>query len=162
MMQERQEDNLKTKLKTLIDNIDRQYIYLNKVEFSKNPDIDELYLKKIKVNHKLEIGITSGIVKKKDKELPTITITYRHSEKLYTENENHILSMNIEYSLKIFLKKHEKMEEILNDEKVLDMYAEGTGLLTVYPYIRHMADILHREARIYIPPYPPMRVKQPK
>ncbi len=159
----KKQSSWKTKLKALLDSIDKQFITLNKVEFSKSSQITEAYPKEIKAKHKLEIGISTGKAKNENHEMPLITITYRHSEELYIEGEEEaILTVKIEYNLNILLKETKKSVEILNNKEVIEKYAEGTGLLTVYPYIRHMADILHREARIYIPPYPPVKVKQPR
>jgi len=84
-------------------------------------------------------------------------------EYLKTEEEKeNIANMRIEFILNLILEPSEEVKSVLSNEDIIMKYAEGTGLLTVYPYIRHMADVLHREARIFIPPYPPVKVKPPK
>lgn len=160
----KKELNLKEKLSMLINSIEAQYITLKNIEFTKLIDIPEFYPDKVSVEHKLEVGVGTGLAKEENKELKVITITYRHNEKLLIDdNKEPVLIMTIEYGLDVLLKENsESLEEILKDEEVLEKYAKGTGLLTVYPYIRHMADILHREARVYIPPYTPLKVKQPE
>jgi len=159
--------SLKKQLQIIIDSIERQFIILNKVEFNKYVDMEEVRPKKIEAKHTLKIGVNFSEVQsdKDNDKYFAIIINYSHEEELYSaekKEKKYIANMKIEYTLNLILSPSEEIKSVLSNKDVLMKYAEGTGLLTIYPYIRHMADVLHREARIYIPPYSPVKVKLPK
>ncbi len=159
--------SLKKQLQIIIDNIERQFIILNKVEFNRYSDLAEVRPKKIEAKHTLKIGVSFSEAQSDESgdKYFTVIISYTHEEELYSaekEEKENIANMKIEYMLNLILRPSEEIKSVLSNEDVLMKYAEGTGLLTIYPYIRHMADVLHREARIFIPPYSPVKVKPPR
>lgn len=160
--------DLQKQLQTLIDSIERQFIILNKVDFNRLSELVEVRPKKLEAEHRLSIGLSQSEAEQENGKgkYYAVVIKYVHEEKLSSVEENedkeNVADLRIEYALNLLLKHTEEVKEVISEEDVLMKYAEGTGLLTVYPYIRHTADLLHREARIFIPPYPPMKVKPPK
>jgi len=156
-------NQLKNYLEIVIDNIHKQFITLQRIDFKKDESIVDIQREELEnIEHKFGIGMSTGEVKddKRGGVFPSINIAYKLEEKIYVKKKKEpAFTMIIEYMLYIILRAEEKVYEVLKNEEVIEKYAEGTGLLTVYPYIRHMADVLHKEARIYIPPYPPMKAK---
>ncbi len=153
-------EKLKEKLLLIVDNIKEQYITLNELKFEKEKNLINIKPKKVRLEHNLVQEINSGEILNDDNEkFPYISIAYRLIEKIYIDDEeNPIVNNTIEYVLHIILKPKEEIYRIIKDKNVLEKYAKGTGILTVFPYIRHMANFLHKEAGIDIPPYPPMKI----
>ncbi|MFN3264026.1 MAG: hypothetical protein ACK42C_03900 [Aquificaceae bacterium] len=59
------------------------------------------------------------------------------------------LDIRISYLLTLKVKEGE-----IPHKNVLNAYAKNSGLLLVYPYIRHVVDMLKREAGLILPPLP--------
>lgn len=135
--------SLKDRLRAFIENIELKQVRLYNTEFKLN-----------RINQEEESGaeVKLSIIPKLADE-QEIVFYYTHRERIsLKENE---LRLKIVYALIVdFYGNKEELKK-----NTLVAYAKNTGLLVVYPYIRHTSDILKREAGFLLPPLPHVLIK---
>ncbi len=127
--------------------------------FLENVDIESLSLVKLALNVK-ESDTAEGVEVKADLSIrPKIeddgklSFLYNHKEKILVEGKE----INIEISYKLLLEYKRNVKEL--KRSLLMAYAKNSGLLLVYPYIRHLSDIIKREAGFIFSPLPHILIK---
>ncbi len=127
--------------------------------FLENVDIESLSLVKLSLNVK-ETDKAEGVevkadlsVKTKVEENGKLSFLYNHKEKILVEGKK----ISIEISYKLLLEYKGNVKEL--KRSLLMAYAKNSGLLLVYPYIRHLSDIIKREAGFIFSPLPHILIK---
>ncbi len=149
------------KLKIFVDSIEKQSIYLVKLDFLAKEEVIFISIDKIDLYHDLKVEI-SYIKETKDdnKNFIIVSLDYNFLEQVFwKKRRKQLLKMNIIYKLNLFLNLNGKLQSLFYDEEVIQSYANSSGLLTVFPYIRHLSDHIHKELRLGLEPYPPMKIK---
>lgn len=100
-------------------------------------------------NIEMEVKLKNKIPTEIQNEI-SILYNFRENARLRRESIN----ISISYELVLRLKKPMDVRR-----SVLKAYAENSGLLLVYPYIRHQVDMLIREAGYILPPLPHVLLK---
>jgi len=149
------------KLKIFVDSIKKQSIYLVKLSFLAKDEIISISMDETSLNHDFKIEI-SGVKETKidNRNFIIVSLDYNFVEKIFwTKRKKQLLRMHILYKLNLFLELNNKSESLVNDKEIILNYANSSGLLTVFPYIRYLADHIHKELRLGLEPYPPMKIK---
>lgn len=130
--------DIKDRLKAFIEKIDIKLIQLNNLEFK---------LKDVESKEEGDIYADLSITPKL-KEEGKIHFFYTYIEKITVDEKE--IDLKIVYTL--IVEYNGDVKELKRD--LLMAYAKNSGLLVVYPYIRHTSDILKREAGFIFPPLP--------
>ena len=153
------DNRLIEKLKIFVDSIEKQMIYLVRLDFVAKEKIVSKSIDEFKLDHNLKIEI-SDTKKNRNKNFIIVSLDYNFLEQIFLKKRREqLLKMNIIYKLDLFLKLSGKSQNLFYDKEVIESYANSSGLLTVFPYIRHLSDHIHKELRLGLEPYPPMKIK---
>jgi len=69
-----------------------------------------------------------------------------------------LISLSANYKLILTIKENDKYNNELTDDqqKTINLFFNQSGRLILFPYVRHLYDMLAREADFFIPPIPPI------
>lgn len=136
-------ESMKEHLKRFIENIEIKSVNLKKLSF---------YTKEAGQNQEANVEIKLSIRPKLEKD-GKVEFIYTHKENIVFENNK--LYIEIVYRLAIEFRGDAKTLK----RNLLMAYAKNSGLLVVYPYIRHLSDIIKREAGFIFSPLPHALIK---
>lgn len=136
-------ESMKEHLKRFIENIEIKSVNLKKLSF---------YTKEAGQNQEANVEIKLSIRSKLEKD-GKVEFIYTHKENIVFENNK--LYIEIVYRLAIEFRGDAKTLK----RSLLMAYAKNSGLLLVYPYIRHLSDIIKREAGFIFSPLPHILIK---
>ena len=162
-------DQMQNNLVKIVENIEQQNIRLVDLTLNANDSIGGVFIDKMITNNlKVEIkDISSGTIIANSKlKMPTINCKYKFFlEQFLNEADDEktkIIKIEAIYLLQIVLntKIEELLSELQRDEigETLSTFFNTTGKLMVYPYFRHLADILTRESGFTLPPLKPLKI----
>ncbi len=156
-------------LRELIKNISNTDIVLEEV--TSQVDLGNISLENIaqwQPNVSLDISTLDELDTKSNTMI--INVIYTLSERITTNtttanNDNHyICNSKIRYRLLFIVNVTDSLKNALQNvetrNKLVKNLARTTGVLMVFPYLRHMPDILHKEMRLPIPPLPPFLIEK--
>ncbi len=157
------EMDITSQLSKVIENIVGQDIKLVNVEFSANEDRSgSINNVGIKNNLNIQIqNIGTGEAQHSDgNTTPLIYGNYKFDlEYLNEKDDENLIKIVVSYKLVVNLK--DDIENIVENDikEVLQIFFDNTGRIILYPYYRHLCDLLIRESSFILPPLPPLSLK---
>ncbi len=73
-----------------------------------------------------------------------------------------LVSLNAAYKLILTIKENDEYGEELTEEQqtIAEIFFDQSGRLILFPYVRHIYDLITREADFFMPPIPPIVFKK--
>ena len=163
-MHEIKTGRLEGNIKKIIDAIDSQNIRMIKNRLDATDKMGGMVTEEsITTNLNIEIThIAEGTVQaKQEKESPILLADYSFNlQYFYKKDDLKIIDLQSIYRITLFLK--EPVKNIIHEEEerreAVPVFFDNTGRIMVYPYFRHLSDILIRESGFVIPPLPPLKI----
>jgi len=169
----KKKDNL-TALEFFIKIIKNQEIKLIDLNFEANPNIRGIFGDEKEIKRTLEFTLEGiGIGEGKNKRKKSIILSGKYIINFQDilekgGDEEKLISANLTYELILFFEakdfnKFKKEFRFQNNEEVFDiadMFFIHSGRLIIFPYVRHIIDMLMREAGIITSPIKPLMFKK--
>ena len=171
----RKEQKLKA-LESLIKLIKNQEIKLISLEFDANPNIRGVFGETKDIKRNLEFGLEGiGIGEGKSKRKKEVFFSGKYiinfEDNLLKENtEETLIKTKLVYELILFFNKTELNKFLkeyefskIEDENLMEVFAmffSYSGRLIIFPYVRHIIDMLMKEAGIITFPIKPLMFKK--
>jgi len=154
------ETDINSKLSKIIDNINGQDIKLVNVDFFATADkAGSFNDKNIKSNLNIQLqNIGTGEAQNSDgTKSPIMYGNYKFDLKYSGETASENL-IKIVISYKLVVNLQDDIENIIENgiKEVLQIFFDNTGRIILYPYFRHLCDLLIRESSFILPPLPPL------
>ncbi len=72
-----------------------------------------------------------------------------------------LISLKASYKLILSMRENSEYNDKLTDEQqnIIRLFFNQSGRLILFPYVRHLYDIIAREADFFMPPIPPITFK---
>jgi len=148
-------------LYSLIDNIKQQQIKLKEIDFKANEEKSGFF-KHQEIKTELEINIDNigeGLItNEEDKNIPILICNYKFNLNYFTNNDIELVKLKCHYDLLIFL--NDEVNNIIKEKKeqVISSFFLSSGKVMVYPYFRHISNLLTRESGFIFPALEPLKI----
>lgn len=169
---EREFKELNENFKKLIESIERQSIRLEQLEFYINPEVEgkfqESTIERIFEIDEVEIAKGEAIPIDNEEKVPFFKISYVglyedsiiNKDTNAKENKKLLAKAKFTYSVILIISPQSSFNKLSEGAKIqiLSYFANTTGKIMIFPYIRHLLYFLSTEAGLQLPPINPLLI----
>lgn len=150
---------LRVSLKKFIESISSNRIKLVKISSKSNENLSGM-LAGVALKRKVEIDLKSiGTGEQEDSE----SIVFGHYIVKINDTMDDVPLVSFESEYKVILSINEngdyKGDLSEDQQKVVGLYFSQSGKIILFPYVRHIYDMIVRESDLFLPPLPPILFK---